>query len=137
MATQIPTQTGSFFGIYTIVEGVLTPGPLDLSFHLPNLDGLYFDNIPNRTLLVIRSRMVTEEFYLTLYPVGLNIPEPPDELIKAAIEVVTIKPGQLTVIGPFSTNFNDANNHVNYLTQADPLPLDLTLLDLVVIVLPE
>jgi hypothetical protein len=137
MATQVPVQTISFRGIYTMVGGVLTPEPLDWSFHIPDAEGLYFENTPNRTIFLVRNRSLTATFTLTLYPVGLPVPEYPDFLDKSAIEFVSMLPGQIEIFGPFSTNFNDANNFVHYTTHISPLPIELANIDLAVVKFPE
>lgn len=134
MAIQIPVQTPSFRGIYTMVGGILTPEPLDWSFHLPNLDGFYFENTPNKTILLVRNRSLTQAFYLTLYPVGLLVPEYPDYLEKVSIDVIAILPGNIIITGPFSTNFNDEDNFVHYMTQGITVLNDV---DLAVVNFPE
>lgn len=134
MATQIPVQTTSFRGIYTMVGGVLTPEPLDWSFHLPNLDGFYFENTPNKTILLVRNRSLTTGIFLTLNPVGLPVPEYPDFLDKKNIGSIVASHGYTCIVGPFSHNFNNAENLIYY--QVDGT-VDLDDVDLAVVKFPE
>lgn len=135
MATQVPVQTISFRGIYTMVGGVLTPEPLDWSFHLPDLNGLYFENTPNKTILLVKNRSLTVTFRLTLYPVGLPVPEYPDYLDKTPFEWCDILPGKIDILGPFSINFQDENSIIHYTTQGDGL--DVNNIDLAAVKFPK
>lgn len=136
MATQVPVQKLSFRGIYTIEGGIFTPCPLDWSFHLPHLEEeFYFENTPNKTLLFARNRSLTATFRLTQYPVGLPVQEYPDYLDKATFGWIDLLPGEITITGPFSTNFNIENNHVYYLAQG--YQLDVNDVDLAVVQFPE
>jgi hypothetical protein len=117
-----------------MVGGVLTPGPLDWSFHLPNLDGIYFENTLGKTLLLVRNRSLTETFRLTLFPIGLPVPEYPDHLDKDGIGWIDILPGNIVIIGSFSSNFNDEDNFIHYITQGITVLNDV---DLAVVKFPE
>lgn len=134
MATQIPVQTTSFRGIYTVVGGILVPSSLDWSFHLPDLTGIYFENTPNKTILLVRNRSLTETLRLTLFPVGVPVAEYPDYLTLADIGWIDLLAGQITIAGPFSTNIQDANNLIHYNTQGT---IDLDDVDLAVVKFPE
>jgi hypothetical protein len=132
MAVELPVQTISYVGRYTLVGDppVIVLGSLDWSMHPSN--DMYFTNIPGKVVVAIRNRDTKKYIKLTI-KAGPTVLEYPDEL-GIIFDFDTMIASRCTnIIGPYSQNF-EVNNQIIFLFS---MAGALTNVDIAAIRLPE
>jgi len=110
-ATVLATQLVCFKGPYTLVDGEVVPG--NLTFSDLGAAGNIFENVRGKTLLLVRSEAAFE-LTMTFSPT-VTVAEGPGNL-ETVDPTVTISvvgdPGDVKIIGPFTSNFEDAERKI-------------------------